>query len=291
MTFHAACARMLRAEAAAAGLHAPVHDLRPGRLAPAGQALPRRARGRPQALHARRAIQPQISDAKNKLRDAEAYAPDGRLLLRADRRRRLPLYERELHRMNAMDFDDLLVRAVNVLELFPEVRERYAHGFRHVLVDEYQDTNHAQYRWLQLLAGERPQPDGGRRRCPVDLRLPRRRHPQHPRLRGRLPRRPGRQARAELPLDADDPRRGQRGDRATTAGRSPRRCGPTSGRGIRSRCASSTTSTPRRASSPARSSGWSTRAPRARRSRSSTAPTRSRACWRTRSCARRSPTR
>ena len=63
-------------------------------------------------------------------------------------------YERELHRMNAMDFDDLLVRAVNVLELFPEVRERYATGFRHVLVDEYQDTNHAQYRWLQLLAGE-----------------------------------------------------------------------------------------------------------------------------------------
>jgi DNA helicase-2/ATP-dependent DNA helicase PcrA len=63
-------------------------------------------------------------------------------------------YERQLHRMNAMDFDDLLVRAVNVLELFDEVRERYAEGFRHVLVDEYQDTNHAQYRWLQLLSKE-----------------------------------------------------------------------------------------------------------------------------------------
>ena len=87
--------------------------------------------------------------------------------------------------MNAMDFDDLLVRAVNVLELFPEVRERYADGFRHVLVDEYQDTNHAQYRWLQLLAGGAPQPDGRRRRRPVDLRLSRRRHPQHPRLRAR----------------------------------------------------------------------------------------------------------
>ena len=54
-----------------------------------------------------------------------------------------------------MDFDDLLVRAVNVLELFPEVRERYQQAFRHLLVDEYQDTNHAQYRWLTLLAGER----------------------------------------------------------------------------------------------------------------------------------------
>ena len=91
--------------------------------------------------------------------------------------------------MNAMDFDDLLVRTVNVLELFPEVRARYGAAFRHVLVDEYQDTNHVQYRLLQLLAGgERPpQPHGRRRRRAVDLRLPRRRHPQHPRLPGRLP--------------------------------------------------------------------------------------------------------
>jgi superfamily I DNA/RNA helicase len=56
--------------------------------------------------------------------------------------------------MNAMDFDDLLVRTVNVLELFPEVRARYAGAFAQVLVDEYQDTNHAQYRMLELIAGE-----------------------------------------------------------------------------------------------------------------------------------------
>ena len=55
---------------------------------------------------------------------------------------------------NAMDFDDLLVRTVNALELFEEVRERWRRTFRHVLVDEYQDTNHAQYRLLQLLASE-----------------------------------------------------------------------------------------------------------------------------------------
>ena len=153
MTFHAACARMLRAEAHAARLHAPVHDLRPGRLAAAGQALPRRARRRPQALHAG-AIHHQISDAKNKLRDAEAYGADVGSLFEQTVADVYELYERELHRMNAMDFDDLLVRAVNVLELFPEVRERYASAFRHVLVDEYQDTNHAQYRLAQLLAGE-----------------------------------------------------------------------------------------------------------------------------------------
>ena len=63
--------------------------------------------------------------------------------------------------MNAMDFDDLLSRTVNLLELFPEVRERYARAFRHVLVDEYQDTNHAQYRFLQLLVGGGRQPARG----------------------------------------------------------------------------------------------------------------------------------
>src|SRR5215217_2203751 len=53
-----------------------------------------------------------------------------------------------------MDFDDLLFRSVNLFELFEEVRDRYRRNFRHVLVDEYQDTNRAQYRWLQLLTEE-----------------------------------------------------------------------------------------------------------------------------------------
>ena len=99
------------------------------------------------------------------------------------------------------------------------------------------------------------------------------------------------QARAELPLDADDPQRRQRGRSPTTAGARARRCGPTSGRGTRSRSASWATSTPRRGTSRPRSSGWSTRASRARRSRSSTGRTRSRGCSRTCWCARRSATR
>src|SRR6201994_26738 len=153
MTFHAACARMLRAHADRLGYtrQFTIYDQADTRR------LVKRCldelgidpkRFTPAAVHT------QISDAKNRLRDADAY---GRMVgsyfeqTVADVFR---MYERELHRMNAMDFDDLLVRAVNVLELFPEVRERYATSFRHVLVDEYQDTNHAQYRWLQLLAGE-----------------------------------------------------------------------------------------------------------------------------------------
>jgi DNA helicase-2/ATP-dependent DNA helicase PcrA len=100
------------------------------------------------------AIHREISDAKNKLRDADVYAEMVGSYFEQTVVDVYRLYESELHRMNAMDYDDLLVRAVNVMELFQEVRDRYATAFRHVLVDEYQDTNHAQYRWLQLVTGE-----------------------------------------------------------------------------------------------------------------------------------------
>ncbi|MGI8573297.1 MAG: ATP-dependent helicase [Solirubrobacteraceae bacterium] len=153
MTFHSACARMLRAHADRLGYSRQftIYDqadsrrlvkrcldelgIDPKRFTPA-------------------AVQSQISDAKNKLRDAEAYGQLVGSFFEQTVADAFRMYERELHRMNAMDFDDLLVRAVDVLELFPEVRERYSNGFRYVLVDEYQDTNRAQYRWLQLLAEE-----------------------------------------------------------------------------------------------------------------------------------------
>src|SRR6185369_14929730 len=101
-----------------------------------------------------RAMQVQISDAKNKLRSAEDYRGMVGSFFEQTVADVYEAYERELHRANAMDFDDLLFRAVNVLELFQEVRDRYANAFRWTLVDEYQDTNHAQYRWLQLLTSE-----------------------------------------------------------------------------------------------------------------------------------------
>src|SRR5688500_16299518 len=150
LTFHAACARMLRAEADKLGYtrQFTIYDQSDARrlikrcLDEAG-VDPKRFT--PAAVHN------QISDAKNKLRDAEAYKQLMGSYFEQTVGEVYGLYERELVRMNAMDFDDLLVRAVNVLELFPEVRERYGTAFRHILVDEYQDTNHAQYRWLQLL--------------------------------------------------------------------------------------------------------------------------------------------
>jgi superfamily I DNA/RNA helicase len=153
MTFHSACARMLRAEAPRLGYtrQFTIYDTADSRR------LIKRCLD-DQGIDPKRftpaSIGSQISDAKNKLRDADAYAQLVGSYFEQTVADVYRSYERELHRMNAMDFDDLLVRAVNVLELFPEVRERYATGFRHVLVDEYQDTNHAQYRWLQLLTGE-----------------------------------------------------------------------------------------------------------------------------------------
>jgi len=153
MTFHSACARMLRAEAPRLGYtrQFTIYDTADSRR------MIKRCLddlGIDTKRFTPASIGSQISDAKNKLRDADAYAQLVGSYFEQTVADVYRSYEREMHRANAMDFDDLLVRAVNVLELFPEVRERYANGFRHVLVDEYQDTNHAQYRWLQLLASE-----------------------------------------------------------------------------------------------------------------------------------------
>jgi DNA helicase-2/ATP-dependent DNA helicase PcrA len=152
MTFHAACARILRAEADRLGYTSSftIYDQADARR------LTKRcmdAVGVDPKRYTPAAIHNQISSAKNHLRAAAAYgqavgSPFEEMVSAV-----YSLYERELLKMNAMDFDDLLFRAVDVLERFGEVRERYAATFRHILVDEYQDTNHAQYRLLQLLVG------------------------------------------------------------------------------------------------------------------------------------------
>jgi DNA helicase II / ATP-dependent DNA helicase PcrA len=162
MTFHAACARILRAEAERLGYtrQFTIYDQADARrltkrCIDAAGVDPKRYT--PAALHTR------ISAAKNRLRapaDCREAIESPFDEIVADV---YELYERDLHRMNAMDFDDLLFRTVNLLELFEEVRERYVSTFRHVLVDEYQDTNYAQYRLLQLLAGGGEDPARGAR--------------------------------------------------------------------------------------------------------------------------------
>jgi DNA helicase-2/ATP-dependent DNA helicase PcrA len=152
-TFHSACARMLRADAQRLGYtrQFTIYDAADSRR------LIKRCLDDLDIDAKRftpRAMQAQISDAKNKLRSADDYRQLVGSYFEQTAADVYEHYERELHRMNAMDFDDLLVRSVNLLELFQEVRDRYATAFRWILVDEYQDTNHAQYRWLQLLASE-----------------------------------------------------------------------------------------------------------------------------------------
>ena len=194
MTFHSACARMLRADAHRLGYtrQFTIYDAADQRR------LIKRCLDDLDIDAKRftpRAMQAQISDAKNKLRSSEDYRQLVGSYFEQTVADVYEQYERELHRMNAMDFDDLLVRSVNLLELFQEVRDRYSQAFRWILVDEYQDTNHAQYRWLQLLAVRAPQPRGCRRRRPV----PRRGHADHDGRRvGQADR--GRAARRRGPL-------------------------------------------------------------------------------------------
>ena len=153
LTFHSACVRMLRAEGERLGytrgftIYDEADSLRlikqcmdeldvdPKRFAP-------------------RAIKRQISDAKNQLIDAEAYRIKVGSFFEQTAADVYEMYEQRAHSMNAMDFDDILFRCVNLFELFPEVLQKYQQQFRWILVDEYQDTNRAQYRWLELLAGE-----------------------------------------------------------------------------------------------------------------------------------------
>jgi DNA helicase-2/ATP-dependent DNA helicase PcrA len=101
-----------------------------------------------------RAIRSQISGAKNKLLDAAEFQQTQGSVFEETAGDVYALYERRMLEANAMDFDDLLVRTVNVLELFEPARDRWRRAFGQVLVDEYQDTNRAQYRLLQLLAEE-----------------------------------------------------------------------------------------------------------------------------------------
>jgi DNA helicase-2/ATP-dependent DNA helicase PcrA len=152
MTFHSACARMLRAHADQLGYKRQftIYDQSDSRrlvkrcLADLGVDPKRYA---PSGVHN------QISDAKNRLLSCETYAERAGSAFEKMVAEVYADYQRHLVRSNAMDFDDLLFRTVDLLRLSAEVRERYQSTFRHVLVDEYQDTNHAQYRWLTLLAG------------------------------------------------------------------------------------------------------------------------------------------
>jgi DNA helicase-2/ATP-dependent DNA helicase PcrA len=135
-----------------------------------------------------RGIHSQISNAKNTLVGPEEYTERVASFYDQTVAEVYDLYQKRLFASNAVDFDDMLFLTVDVLERFPEAREKWQEAFRYVLVDEYQDTNHAQYRLLQLLAEKHRNVFVVATRTSRST-LPRRRHPQRPRVRAGLPRR------------------------------------------------------------------------------------------------------
>jgi DNA helicase II / ATP-dependent DNA helicase PcrA len=153
LTFHAACGRILRREAPRLGYRTnfTIYD-QADQVRLVKQCLEDLERDPkrfvPRGIHA------QISHAKNQLIGPREYRERVASFYDQTVADVYELYQRRLHASNAMDFDDLLMLTVEVLERFPEALERWRKTFRYILVDEYQDTNHAQYRLLQLLAGE-----------------------------------------------------------------------------------------------------------------------------------------
>jgi len=153
LTFHAACGRILRREAERLGYRSTFtiyDDQDQVRLTKACL----EELGKDPKRFSPRGIHSQISRMKNEL-----VAPDEAMARVASFwdqtvAETYELYQRRLHASNAVDFDDLLMLTVQVLERFPDALERWQKAFRYILVDEYQDTNHAQYRLLQLLGGK-----------------------------------------------------------------------------------------------------------------------------------------
>jgi DNA helicase II / ATP-dependent DNA helicase PcrA len=151
-TFHSACVRILRREAKRFGFTSSftIYDQTDSQRL---MTLVCRDLGLDPKQHPPRQFSHQVSAMKNELIDHEAAAaragtPHEKVVAEA-----YTVYQRRLTEANAFDFDDLIMTTVHLLQAFPEVAEHYRRRFRHVLVDEYQDTNHAQYVLVRELVG------------------------------------------------------------------------------------------------------------------------------------------
>ena len=158
MTFHSACVRILRREATRFGYPSSfsIYDQADSQRL---MALVCRELDLDSKHHPPKGMLAQVSNLKNELIDHETFAA------RAEGYREKALaeaygeYQRRLVAAGAMDFDDLIMTTVFLLQAFPQVAEAYRRRFRHVLVDEYQDTNHAQYVLVRELVGQAKAPD------------------------------------------------------------------------------------------------------------------------------------
>jgi len=151
-TFHSACVRILRQEASRLGysnsfsIYDQADSLRLITIVSKELNLDSKR-------YPARQFQSMISNAKNELLGPAGYLDATQNQFEQVVAEVYAVYQRRLQQANAMDFDDLILKTVEVLQRFPESKARFRSRFRHVLVDEYQDTNHAQYQLIRELVG------------------------------------------------------------------------------------------------------------------------------------------
>lgn len=152
-TFHSACVRILRSEIEALGYGRDftIYD------SDDSQRMIKNVMGELDVSEkqlAPKAVLSEISFAKDKMiSPAEMRADAGQDYRKKMVAKLYALYQERMRAANALDFDDILVRTVELFEQFPEVLEKYRNRYKYIMVDEYQDTNHVQFRLVSLLSG------------------------------------------------------------------------------------------------------------------------------------------
>lgn len=157
MTFHSACVRILRRESKRLGFTSSfsIYDAADSKRL---MALVCRDLDLDPKRFPPKSFSAKISNLKNELIDEEDFAGRAADGFEKTVAQAYALYQSRLREANALDFDDLIMTTVNLLRAFPDVAEHYHRRFRHVLVDEYQDTNHAQYSLVRELVGTSEHP-------------------------------------------------------------------------------------------------------------------------------------
>ncbi|GGP91236.1 DNA helicase [Streptomyces griseomycini] len=172
MTFHSACVRILRRESKKLGFTSSfsIYDAADSKRL---MALVCRDLDLDPKRFPPKSFSAKISNLKNELIDEEDFAAQAADGFEKTLAQAYALYQSRLREANALDFDDLIMTTVNLLRAFPDVAEHYRRRFRHVLVDEYQDTNHAQYALVRELVGTSGQsadaPPGAGEAAPAEL--------------------------------------------------------------------------------------------------------------------------
>ncbi|MDN3357143.1 DNA helicase PcrA [Actinomadura sp. DC4] len=158
MTFHSACVRILRREAKRLGFPSgfSIYDQADSQRL---MALVCRELDLDPKRYPPRGFSAQVSNLKNELIDYETFRGQASTHLEKTLAEAYETYQARLQQAGALDFDDLIMTTVNLLQAFPDVAEHYRRRFRHVLVDEYQDTNHAQYVLVRELVGQQGDDD------------------------------------------------------------------------------------------------------------------------------------